>query len=174
LAGIRRDFASDNFFAALPVHDFERLITRFWELYDGQNSPYPRCLPGIRRTLKQLRGSGLAIAIATARMESRSSLVAKLTRWGIDTYVDFAVTCADSEDEPCPSKLPMLLQLLQWAGVSGRESLMVGDTPTDIECARSAGYAIQVAVCTGGIRPEILASSQPTSVVTAVSSLHCP
>lgn len=172
-AKARRDFGSNDFFAALPFRNRERLISRFWELYDVERSPFPHCLPRIRTTLKQLKGFGLMIGVATARMESSSSLILKLRRWKLRAYVDFIVAGADFQGASCPSKVPMLLQLLQLAGVSGQEAMMVGDDPSDIESARAAGYATQVAVCTGGIDPAVLASANPTLLVNDASSLHC-
>jgi AHBA synthesis associated protein len=171
-AGVVRDFGSGDLFAALPSCDRESLILRFWDLYNEQGTPAFRCLPRTRATLLRLKASGLRIAIASARMQPSSLVKAKLQHRKIDNYVDFVVTGAESAGERCSTKVPMLRRLLDVAGVSPNEALMVGDAPSDIEWARSAGYPIQVAVCTGGIYPEVLAAARPTAVIKAVSSLY--
>jgi phosphoglycolate phosphatase len=173
LARVRRDFGCGKLFAALPPGDRDSLISRFWDMYDHQNAPRPRCLPGIRSALTRMKRHGLTIGIATARLEPQTSLMPRIARWKLERLVDFVLTCIAPGGEPHSSKVPVLLQLLRLAGVSARDAMMVGDSPSDIECARSAGYAVQVAVCTGGIEPATLAAANPTAVVNVAAALSC-
>ena len=174
LPRVRRDFGAGDFFAALPAQDRDRLASRFWSMYDDQNAPRPRCLPGIRSALARMKTSGLTIAIATARLEPRGSLMPRLERWKLDRHVDFVLTCIAPDGQSHSSKTPILLELLRLADVCAGNAMMVGDSPSDIECARSAGYAVQIGVCTGGIAPAVLAAATPTAVVKAASSLLIP
>lgn len=171
VARVRRDFSAGDMFAALPPDHRDRLVEEFWTLYDEEGAPYPRCLPGVRRTLGQMKASGLRVAIATARLERSAALMPRLKRWGLDRFVDFTLTRLGPDDKTYSSKVPVLLQLLERARASGEDALMVGDTPADIECARLAGYSLQIAVCSGGLTPATLAEAAPTAILKAASSL---
>jgi len=80
-----------------------------------------------------------------------------------------ATRCAD---ETCSKPHPkMLLQLMDELGVSGAETLMVGDTEYDMQMARNAGTCA-LAVCHGVHERERLLAQRPLDCLETLLELR--
>jgi phosphoglycolate phosphatase len=95
---------------------------------------------------------------------------AKLDAAGLD-FARFRVNAFGSDHEHRPS-LPAVAQRrareLLGVEVAGADIVVIGDTPADIECARSVG-ARTVAVATGRYSVEELAEHEPAAVLRDLS-----
>ena len=131
------------------------LIERYRHHFLFTNDTPSQLFPGVAETLDWLRGQGYLLGVATGK--SRQGLDQALLSTGLDGFFD-STRCADETfSKPHPE---MLLQIMYELGVSGPETLMVGDTEYDIQMAKSAG-AHALAVCYGVHSPERLMAQGP-------------
>jgi HAD superfamily hydrolase (TIGR01509 family) len=100
---------------------------------------------GARDLLEKLRAAGLQVVVATSARSSDTD--ALLQQAGLDDLIDHA---ADSSDSRHSKPDPDIVQsALGKAGVRPSESLMLGDTPYDIEAAGKAGVRAIILRCGG-------------------------
>jgi phosphoglycolate phosphatase len=131
------------------------LIERYRHHFLFANDTPSQLFPGVAETLDWLRGQGYLLGVATGK--SRQGLDQSLDSTGLAGFFD-ATRCADETvSKPHPE---MLLQIMAELGVTGPETLMVGDTEYDMQMARSAG-AHALAVCYGVHAPERLMAHGP-------------
>jgi AHBA synthesis associated protein len=109
-----------------------------------------RPFPGARPFLTELRSQGLRIGVLTGKDRTRTLDV--LEHLHLRALVD-VVVAGDDTDRAKPDPSAMRLALQQF-DVPASRAIMVGDSVSDIECARAAGVK---AIAVGwGIRPERL------------------
>lgn len=89
----------------------------------------------IPHLLKRLKSSGCQLGIVTSK--TRAEFAADFSVFGIDGYFEYIV-CADDTQKHKPHPEP-LLKYMALAGCTGEETLYIGDSPYDIECAQKAG-----------------------------------
>lgn len=90
--------------------------------------------PGVAAMLKQLDNAGVFLAIAT--MAPKRYLQHQLEAHDIDRHF-VAYSCGDSGfAKPHPG---VIESVLQETGAEASKTLMVGDSASDVECARYAG-----------------------------------
>jgi phosphoglycolate phosphatase len=95
----------------------------------------------------------------------------KLRRYELWDKFELGAFADDHEDRNCIAGLAMSRgeQLLQQK-LSGREILVIGDTPLDVACAKSIGAKV-IAVATGTFTMAQLKESNPTWTVENLSQL---
>ncbi|HRD69216.1 MAG TPA: HAD-IA family hydrolase [Legionella sp.] len=99
--------------------------------------PAEVCLiPGAREFILQLTDAGIDIAIATNK--GHQSLVRALQATGLDEL--FKVTRSAGQVPPKPSP-EMLTEIMEEFGQTAASTLMIGDSPTDMEMARKINVA---------------------------------
>ena len=145
------------------------LHTRFSERYGVHYMAGDAEIPlfvGVREMLAELDERGFLLGIATGK--SRRGLTRALAQHGLAHH--FVVSrCAD---EGFPKPHPdMLLALMDLAGVTPDETLMIGDTTHDLELAKNAGVSA-VAVAYGAHAPEGLAEMAPLATVHSIGELR--
>ncbi|MDR0425306.1 MAG: HAD-IA family hydrolase [Clostridiales Family XIII bacterium] len=91
--------------------------------------------PGIQGLLERLKKGGYKLGIVTSRLKNTTWI--GLDKFGIGGYFGAVVTCEDTEKNK-PDPAPVLLAL-ERLGSKPEEAAMVGDTMSDIRCARAAG-----------------------------------
>lgn len=128
-------------------------------------------LPGVRDVLEWLTGRHAMLGLVTGNYEAVARL--KLAHAGIGRYFPAGQGAfgSDSEDR---AALPAIAR--RRAGVPGRphprsETIVIGDTPRDIACARADGVRV-VAVACGPFPPDEL--SDADAVVASPASLREP
>jgi len=100
----------------------------------------------------------LKIGIATGRTSPPESEWTRFRRYGLEKYLDALVTSREVEKrKPSPDAIIECARRLE---ISLGQSLVVGDTDSDVIAARRAG-AIAVAVSTGQESLESLKSQHP-------------
>lgn len=93
--------------------------------------------PGASHLLQQMQQIGLDLAIATNR--GAQSLQRALQETGLDVF--FKVTRSAGQTPPKPSP-EMLKEIMTVFGVEPFETLMIGDSLSDVEMAISAGVDV--------------------------------
>jgi phosphoglycolate phosphatase-like HAD superfamily hydrolase len=167
-------------FTACAIADSPHNRGRFVEAYLqcltlGLQDPVPPCaprmLPGVDSLLAGLAQSPdrFTLGLLTGNLEAGA--FAKLRRFAIDRYFRFGAYGLDHEDRL--ELGPIALERAKLA--TGRhfrpsETVIIGDTPRDIACARAFG-ARCIAVSTGGFPAEELSGHQPDALLPG---LHAP
>jgi 2-phosphoglycolate phosphatase len=130
----------------------------FVQRYQRNLATLSRPYPHVVATLRALRGRGARLGVVTNKL-TRFTLplldALDLARW-LD-----CVVCGDTAAYPKPAADPAL-HAGRLLGVAMRDTLFVGDSGTDIACARAAGCAV-VCVADGynhGIDPEALGADR--------------
>jgi phosphoglycolate phosphatase len=90
-------------------------------------------IPGARRIVKLIHAAGIDMAIATNKGEH--SLLRALQAVELSDF--FVVTRSAGQTEPKPSP-QMLVEIMDSCGRTAAETLMVGDSVTDMEMAKNA------------------------------------
>ncbi|MBQ9015629.1 MAG: HAD-IA family hydrolase [Firmicutes bacterium] len=118
-----------------PSHPLEQAL----EIYRG----YQRdnflsdihLFPGIRELLEELSGRQIRMALVTSRL--KSTTMQALDAFDLRKYFRFVVTADDvTRHKPDPQSIEIALDHL---GSKPEDTIMVGDSPFDIHCARNAG-----------------------------------
>jgi phosphoglycolate phosphatase len=143
----------------------EQLRASYSQCYrDSGLAPAP-FFPGVLDTLQALLARGYLLAVATGK--SRRGLDRELQLRQLDAL--FHVTrCADeTTSKPHPQ---MLQEILQYAGKSSDQAVMVGDTVFDMTMADRAGVS-KVAVSYGAHPVAALSATAPDLLVDEFSTI---
>lgn len=87
-------------------------------------------ISGAREILLQIKKNGIKLAIATNK--GQQSLLRDLTNAGLQDLFDVTRTASQASAKPSPQ---MLEEIIAECGVTADETLMVGDSVSDIEMA---------------------------------------
>jgi HAD superfamily hydrolase (TIGR01509 family) len=117
-------------------------------------------LPGAREVLLRLRESALVLGLVTSG--ERSRVVPELRRLGVDEYFQ-VVVCGDDTERRKPHPDPLLAALAR-LDVAPARAVYVGDSPEDVEMARSAGV-VAIGVPGGFPNRPALVASRPDLMV---------
>jgi phosphoglycolate phosphatase len=144
----------------------EPLRDVFIERYQRDLATLSRPYPHVVETLRALRGRGARLGVVTNKL-TRFTLPL-LDALELDQWFD-CVVCGDTAAQPKPAADPAL-HAGRLLGVSMPDTLFVGDSDTDVACARAAGCAV-VCVADGynhGVDPEELGADR---VITSFREL---
>ena len=126
--------------------------------YESAIATFSQPYPGVVETLSELRARGARLAVVTNKITRLTEPLLEalnLTRW-FDCIV-----CGDTTARPKPAPDPAF-HAAAALGVPIERALFVGDSDTDVNCARAAGCAV-VCVADGynhGIPPETLGADR--------------
>ena len=122
--------------------------------------------PDVRETLEQLKAKGIKLAIVTSRVYH--STIRDLDIVQLRDYFDIIITPElTAEHKPHPAPALKALELLHLAP---EETIMVGDSPSDLNCGRQAN-CYTAAVAYSMFPQEQLAEHQPNYVVHSLAEL---
>jgi len=130
---IERGFAAAG--APLASDRADRLVATFLERYAARIADETRLFPGAAAALARFGEAGYRLAVCTNKPEPLARLL--LERLGVAAA--FATICGR---ETFPTSKPdgrTLLATIDRAGGDPASAVMVGDSKTDIDTARSAG-----------------------------------
>ena len=150
---------------ALPVNLAKSMLDRFLDYYVAHIADESAPYPGVREALASLgRRAGLGVVTNKASRLTTALLDAlDLARcFGI-------VVCGDTLGVPKPAADPVLYACAS-LGVDTQRTLFVGDSITDVQCARAAGCDV---VCvpygySGSIAPEDLGADRLIDSLTSL------
>lgn len=123
---------------SLDPERLETLFSAFLAHYNDHICDHSHLFPGVLPALDRLERAGWRFAVCTNKMEA--SAVSLLRALGVDGR--FAAICGQDTfgvHKPDPQAL---LDTIARAGGLPEQSLMVGDSLTDIATARAAGIAV--------------------------------
>jgi pyrophosphatase PpaX len=117
------------------------LIKAYREYNLREHDSLVTAFPHVAEVLERLKRAGLKIGVVTTKLQMTAMRGMKLA--GIDGFMD-AVVAFDDVTHPKPHPEPVL-KALERLSVRPEETLMVGDSPVDMQSAAAAG-AVPVGV----------------------------
>jgi HAD superfamily hydrolase (TIGR01549 family) len=124
------------------------------EIFRERELPALRATPGARELLEHLRSLGLELVVATSAREDE--VEALLEQTGVADLIEAASSADDAErSKPDPDIVQAALHAV---GRPASHSLMIGDTPYDVEAAVRARVPI-IALRCGGWDDDALAGA---------------
>lgn len=129
------DKAVRKIFPNLALYQYERLLAGVQQiLVSHHRAVY--LFPGVRELLQQLRWAGVDMAIATNRGTQALQRVLHATE--LEAFFSVTRSADQAPAKPCPQ---MLEDILDLTGVSVENTLMIGDSVSDIEMASALDVA---------------------------------
>ena len=117
---------------------FERALPVFMRIYRENTSQRSRLYPGVREGLDLLQAAGFRLGCVTNKAEQFT--LPLLRDKGILDHFALVVS-GDTLERKKPDPAP-LLHAAAKLGITPGESLMVGDSRSDVKAARAAGFRI--------------------------------
>ena len=150
----------------IPEERLDEAVATYRRLFDEIAFDYIVAFPGVKDTLEYLYDKGYQLGIATSR--SRRTLVYLLKKMDIAQYFTYMTSVESTpKHKPAPD---LALMLLDMFGVSGDETLVVGDTIYDLQMAINAGCHT-CGVTFGNHSAEQLRSENPDYIVDSFPEL---
>ena len=147
--------------------DFARAYPIFLDLYAENTSKRSVLYPGVRDGLDWLRAVGYPLGCVTNKAAQFTEPLLK----DLGVYDRFGIVISgDSLPKKKPDPLP-LLHAAEHFGVAPAESLMVGDSVSDVRAARAAGFGI-VCMSYGYNHGEDIRLADPDAVIDSMVELR--
>jgi phosphoglycolate phosphatase len=147
---------------------FDEAFAYFLTYYRAHKLDYTEVYPGVLESLEALKtlpdGSARKMAVLTNKPVGPAKAICD--GLGLSPYF-FGIYGGDSFPTKKPDPLG-ILALIEKAGVTPEETLMVGDSNVDIKTARNAG--VWALGCTYGLSPETLEEEEPDAMVDHASA----
>lgn len=135
VGGGARELVARALGAATPGNDVDRVLTDFLALYEAAPVSHTRLYPVARELLGTLRDAGVPLAICTNKPKPLTDLI--LDRLDLASY--FTVIWGGEPGRPLKPDAACLRTVCEQLSVTPAETLMVGDSHTDIDAARASG-----------------------------------
>jgi len=135
-----------------PADDprIDAVFERFLVLYEAEPAVRSRPFDGVIEALDRLRAENVALGVCTNKPHGLTEIV--LRELGLDGYFGDSVIGGDALEVRKPAA-GHLLEVVRRTGHAASQTLMVGDSETDVASARNAGLPI-VAVDFGYTRTQ--------------------
>lgn len=117
---------------------FRKAYPIFIELYADNTCKRSHLYPGVREGLDYLRAEGYQLGSVTNKAAQFTEPL--LEELGIRDYFRIVIS-GDALPKKKPDPMP-LLHAAEFFGVAPEESLMIGDSISDVKAARAAGFRI--------------------------------
>ncbi len=145
---------------------FARAYPIFLELYTENTSKRSALYPGVREGLDYLKSQGYRLGCVTNKVAQFTLPLLK----DLGLHDDFeSIVCGDTLPKKKPDPLP-LLHSAEMLGVAPEESLMLGDSVSDVKAARAAGFQI-VCMSYGYNHGVDIRESNPDAVIDSMVEL---
>ena len=132
----------------------KRLVERRKEIFAKEYLPAVRPFPNVTELLDRLRSDGLKLVVATSA--SRDELHGLLEALGDKSLLEDATSSSDADrSKPDPD---IIHAAVSKAEAPAAACVMLGDTPYDVEAARTGGVSI-IALRCGGWGDDALAGA---------------
>jgi phosphoglycolate phosphatase len=133
---IARGFAASG--RSLEPEKLEALFVDYLSYYSAHIMERSRLYPGVDKALAAFERAGWRQAVCTNKTESLAKLL--ITKLGIAGR--FAFICGQDTFRVAKPDAKPLLETIAASGGARRHAVMVGDSGTDIRCARAAGVPV--------------------------------
>ncbi len=146
---------------------FEKAMPIFMDLY-AENTSQRSCLyPGVAEGIAYLKRAGYRLGCVTNKAEQFTMPL--LTDLGLIDNFEIVVS-GDTLPKKKPDPMP-LLHAAEALGVTPAESMMLGDSMSDVKAARAAGFQI-VCMSYGYNHGVDIRDSEPDAVIDSMSQLQ--
>lgn len=135
VGGGARELVARALGAATPDTGIDRVHADFLANYDAEPVTRTRLYPGARELLSTLRDASLPLAICTNKPQHLTDLI--LARLDLAAY--FSVIWGAKPGHPLKPDAACLRSVCERLGTQPSETVMVGDSHTDMEAARATG-----------------------------------
>ena len=150
-----------------PEQDYVRAYPIFVELYAANTSRRSRLYPGVREGLDWIKSAGYRLGCVTNK--AARFTVPLLAALGVRDDFELVVS-GDTLPVKKPDPAP-LLHAARYFGVAAAESLMVGDSVSDVRAARAAGFQV-VCVSYGYNHGADIRAARPDAVIDSLGDLR--
>lgn len=147
---------------ALYAQAMERLLLH----YAANNGKRSVIYPGVMDTLRGLKAAGLKVCCVTNKKRQFTDPL--LDDLGLSSFFDLVV-CGDDLPHRKPHPLP-LWHAMRESGASSTETIMVGDSVTDVKTARAAGTKV-AAVSYGYNHGQDIRTAEPDWVIDSFAGI---
>ncbi len=145
----------------------DTLLEKFLTYYLAHIDVHSRAYPGIAELLAELHTAGIRFAVASNKFQAGTERLVRRTFPGIP----FAAVCGGRPDLPLKPDPSIIREILTRTGFRQEDTVMVGDSGTDIATAAAAG--IPCVAVTWGFRPRA-ALQGADRIVESVAQLREP
>lgn len=146
---------------------FDKAYPIFMELYKDNVSKRSCLYPGVKEGLEYMQKQGYILGCVTNKAEAFT--IPLLRDLGIlDIFQN--VVSGDTLEKKKPDPMPLLYSA-EKLGVSPAESLMIGDSISDVKAARAAGFQI-VCMSYGYNHGEDIRKYEPDMVIDSMQELE--
>jgi len=146
--------------------DFEKAHPIFLELYAENTSRRSVLYPGVREGLDYMKSQGYRLGCVTNKASQFTIPLLK----DLGLHDEFGVVvCGDTLPVKKPDPQP-LLHAAERLGVSAEDSLMLGDSKSDVAAARAAGFQV-VCMSYGYNHGEDIRDYSPDAVIDSMAEL---
>ena len=135
VGGGARELVAKALGSATPSAEVDRVLTDFLAVYEADPVSLTRLYSGARELLDTLRDARVPLAICTNKPQPLTHLI--LDRLDLAPY--FAVVWGGEPGKPLKPDAACLRTVCEQLGVTPAETLMVGDSHTDIDAALATG-----------------------------------
>jgi len=135
VGGGARELVARALRAATSAADVDRVHAGFLAHYDAAPVTRTRLYPGARKLLTELRDAGLPLAICTNKPQPLTDVV--LTRLDLTHF--FATVWGAASGKPLKPHAACLRTVCEALGTPPAETILIGDSHTDVDAARAAG-----------------------------------
>ena len=146
---------------------FEKAMPIFEALYAENNAKRSSLYPGVKEGLAYLKSTGIKIGCITNKVERFTHPI--LHDLGIFDEFEIIIS-GDTLEKKKPDPLP-LLHGAKALGVKPEESLMLGDSKSDVKAARAAGFDI-ICMSYGYNHGEDIRHYEPDAVIDSMEELR--
>lgn len=147
--------------------EFQRAYPIFLDLYADNTATRSRLYPGVREGLDYLQAAGYRLGCVTNK--AARFTVPLLTELGVADVFSLIVS-GDTLPRKKPDPAP-LLHAAEFFGVDPAQALMIGDSVSDVQAARAAGFRI-VCMSYGYNHGEDIRTSNPDAVLDALTEIQ--
>lgn len=145
---------------------FNKAYPIYLELYDANVSERSMLYPGVREGLTWLKQQGFKLGCVTNKAAQFTLPLLK----NLGVYEDFGIViCGDTLPQKKPDPAP-LLHAAKHFGISPQQSLMLGDSVSDVKAARAAGFKI-ICMSYGYNHGQDIRTAHPDAVIDSMAEL---
>jgi len=145
---------------------FNRAYPIFLDLYAENTSERSLLYPGVEEGIKYLKSAGYKLGCVTNKAAQFTEPLLK----DLGLYDEFGIVISgDTLPKKKPDPAP-LLHAADFFGVGAEDSLMLGDSISDVKAARAAGFQI-ICMSYGYNHGEDIRSAGPDAVIDSMAEL---
>lgn len=148
--------------------EYQRASPIFLEHYAANACNHSVCYPGVREGLDFMRAAGYPLGCVTNKAaQFTAPLLKHLGLWDDFDLVISGDTLPRKKPDPMP-----LLHAATHFGVAPQEALMIGDSMTDVQAARAAGFAAIICTSYGYNHGQDIRDAHPDAVIDSFTELR--